>query len=214
MNVSITQQLLVLALNDDGVVPTKEACAAIVASGLFELENDGIADFKGDKARVKAQLPADKDYLLPLYRFIEQREEVSVQTIMDEFVEGDQAGDYMAALALPLREGGYILGEKSEVIFVPTAEAKREFKDVAIQAMDGKAKMTRDEAALITFALGAGLRDELFGRAERKDKLMVELHGRKIELFMAPEAKDTFMSTYEEIQKRFAPYVVKYVAEH
>lgn len=214
MNVSATQQLLVLALNNDGVVPTKEAMAAIVACGLFELENDGVADFKDGKARIKGELPADKEYLLPLYRFIEQREEVSVQTIMDEFVEGDQAGDFLAALALPLRKGGYILGEQSEVVFVPTAEAKREFKDYAVQAMDGKAPMTQDEAALLTFALGAGLRDELFGRAERKDKLMVELHGRKIELFMAPEAKDAFESTFNEIQKRFAPYVVKYVAEH
>lgn len=211
MDMSLTQQYLLCTFDEDGRLEDLDARGTLLAVALYELVEDGFAEIKeDDKVRVIAALPEDKHYLLPLYNFIEGRREVSLDTLGKEFLgHGDEHQIFMAALCQPMREAHLLTGHDGA--WKVNLEARKDLLHKEVEAMKGDVPMTRDEAALMIFLLGAGQADALFGREERRI-LDEELgHGKSGESHASSE---TLRSVKADIDKHFAPIVVAYKASH
>lgn len=217
MNTSLTQRFVVCALDDHGDFKTREAKACTAACALFELAEDGFVKVArdNDKVRCEAQLPVSRRDLLPVYDYIEEHRVVDADKLMDHML-GDHFSSFMASICDPLREQGLLVGDKSETTFVPSADARKKIVDQVVAALDGDAPMKRDDAALLAFVDGAGLANDVFGREERRNikELLKDHKWDSFKFATTPEAKDTFVSAWNDVENVYAPIVRQYVAEH
>lgn len=219
MNVSLTQQYLLCALDDKGAFASKEAAATLPVVAMYELVSDGYLHLSedGTELRPSAEPTKKQADLLACYTYVEERRVVNVQKFIEHFSgKGDGAASFLAAVADPLRDEGLIKAAKNQVVFVPAPTARKQMVDTIEKALDGKAEMTRDVAALLTFVLGAGLLDKLFNREARRNLERVLKDGKwdTFRFATTPEGKDTFLSVHQDIEKRYAPMVRYFVANN
>lgn len=219
MKSSLTQNFVACALTNKGRFATKEAAASAVACALYELVSDGSAKLSANAEKVEAsgKLAESHKDLAPVFTYVDDRRETYANDVIDAFAEGGEQHDaFMAAICDPMREAGVIEAGKSEKTFVPTPDAHKHITDQLVNAMDGNAPMTRDDAALLTFVLGAGLVDDLFGREERRniERLLKDGKWDTDRFDTTPEGKDTFLSVQKDIEDKYAPMVRSYVAKH
>ena len=74
----VTQQYLLCALQENGTLPMigQERMLSLVAGGVLELLLEETLALEGKKLRVAASLPAEKEYLRPVWGFVEKKQPV------------------------------------------------------------------------------------------------------------------------------------------
>ena len=129
MNVSLTQQYLLCALDDKGAFASKEAAATLPVVAMYELVSDGYLHLSedGTELRPSAEPTKKQADLLTCYTYVEERRVVNVQKFIEHFSgKGDGAASFLAAVADPLRDEGLIKAAKNQVVFVPAPTARKQ----------------------------------------------------------------------------------------
>ena len=74
----VTQQYLLCALQENGTLLMigQERMLSLVAGGVLELLLEETLTLEGKKLRVAAPLPAEKEYLRPVWGFVEKKQPV------------------------------------------------------------------------------------------------------------------------------------------
>ena len=83
----VTQQYLLCALQENGTLPIigQERMLSLVAGGVLELLLEETLALEGKKLRVAASLPAEKEYLRPVWGFVEKKQPVRFEKIVQFF---------------------------------------------------------------------------------------------------------------------------------
>ena len=87
-DLSILQKYMVCTVNEKGVFPfasVEERILGLVAAGLLELEMEGCITIRGRKIAAAGRLPAHRTYLEPLYAFIQEKQEVKADVVVDAY---------------------------------------------------------------------------------------------------------------------------------
>ena len=130
---SLTQQYLLCILSKKGKIGTIEVekTASLVAAGILELLMDEAAALDGKKLVVRGELPADKDFLRPVYSYIERKQPVKFETVLENFSITftdknineliDCVGRSLVDAGCATQEKGGLLGGKT--VFIPDERA-------------------------------------------------------------------------------------------
>ena len=87
-DLSIVQKYMVCTVNEKGVFPfasVEERTLGLVAAGLLELEMEGSISIDGRKVSVSGKLPEHRPYLEPLYAFIQEKQKVKIDVVVDAY---------------------------------------------------------------------------------------------------------------------------------
>ena len=87
-DLSIVQKYMVCTVNEKGVFPfasVEERTLGLVAAGLLELEMEGSISVDGRKVSVSGKLPEHRPYLEPLYAFIQEKQKVKIDVVVDAY---------------------------------------------------------------------------------------------------------------------------------
>lgn len=87
-DLSIVQKYMVCTVNEKGVFPfasVEERILGLVAAGLLELEMEGCVAIHGRKVSTAGKLPARRTYLEPLYTFIQEKQGVKIDVVVDAY---------------------------------------------------------------------------------------------------------------------------------
>jgi hypothetical protein len=207
MKLALTQRYAMCAFNQDGVIDRAnlDAQGAFLACALYELESDGFIAIEENTLRPKKELTKEFDYLRPLYSYIKQHQEAKFQTLAKMFLEGEiDYKPFVVALCQPLVAEDAMTYDKDKDEYIPNVEVVRQEVDALAGRIDGDDDVTRDDAALLTFIIGGGLTDKVFGRSER----------RHIDEFFQNERNQALKDVHTHIEDTFAPLVRDFVTGH
>lgn len=87
-DLSIVQKYMVCTVNEKGGFPfasVEERTLGLVAAGLLELEMEGSISIDGRKVSVSGRLPEHRPYLEPLYAFIQEKQKVKIDVVVDAY---------------------------------------------------------------------------------------------------------------------------------
>lgn len=86
-DLSLTQKYLLCVLNNKGKIPTFgiEKVMCVAASSVIELLLDDIVQLENKKLSVKRDLPAEKKYLRPVFDFIEKKQPVKFEKVLEDY---------------------------------------------------------------------------------------------------------------------------------
>lgn len=130
---SLIQQYLLCAVKKNGKLPTlgNEKVLCLSAAGVLELLLADVLAFDGKKLTVLAPLPEQKEYLRPVYAWIEKKQPVKFNAVVEHFsfsLTGaaikeltGTVGDSLVAAGCMQREKGGFLGKEDR--YIPQAEA-------------------------------------------------------------------------------------------
>lgn len=120
----LTQQYLLCALNKSGRLPVfgQEKILCLCVAGVLELLLADVLVLDGKRLTVAAALPAEKNYLRPVYSWIEKKQPVKFTSVAEHFtftftdtnIRGliNAVGDSLADAGCVKKEKGSILGGK------------------------------------------------------------------------------------------------------
>ena len=179
INLSLSQEYLMCALNDKGKIPTfnLERVIAVAASAVAELMMDDIVVSDGKKLSVKKVLPAEKSYLNPVYNFIEKKEHVGFRTVVEHFsftlssknIEElfNSIGESLVKAGCAQKEKSGMLGSKNA--YVPDKKAVDNIiQNIRAEILED-GELTEDIAALAALLDKTGELMRFFSAYEKKD---------------------------------------------
>ncbi len=87
-DLTITQEYMICVVNDKGILSNHRqyAAAALIASGLLEMEMENCIDIENNKIAIKSNLPAKLLCLKPLYEEIEQARAIKIEKIIETYM--------------------------------------------------------------------------------------------------------------------------------
>lgn len=132
-NLSVTQAYLLCTLKEKnrlaGYGMEKGMCLA--AGSMLELLLDGVLAMDGERLTVIAPLPPEKDYLAQVYSFIQERQPVKMERVVENFslqftdrnirALVERVGASLEAAGCARRDQGGLFGGKT--VYVPDAAA-------------------------------------------------------------------------------------------
>ena len=175
----LTQEFLLCILGKNGKIPTldmqKILCTA--ASGVLELLLDGVVELDGKKLSVVKDLPVEKGYLRPVFSFIERKQPVKIEKVIEDFsitftdkniTELTSAiGDSLTEAGCVRKERGGLLGGKT--VYIPGAEAvDGVVQNIRAEFLE-KGELSEDIIALTALLHKSGDLSRYFSDYEKKD---------------------------------------------
>lgn len=87
MKLGLTQKYLLCILGKKGKVSAFgiEKYVGLTAAGVLELLQGGVVRLEGKKLSTQYSLPQGKEYLQPVYQYIEEKQPVSYEKVMEYF---------------------------------------------------------------------------------------------------------------------------------
>ena len=188
-DLGITQEYLLCTLNEKGRIPSLgvEKTVCLVAAGLLELALEGCVSLESrgalfSKVQVCAPLPAGREYLAPLYRFLSAGKPVPLDKLATEYCYTvtdkrwnellGSVGGSLAALGLVQEEKGGLLGGRQCVL--PRREAVALVVDKMRAELMEDGPVTDETVLLVNLLDKSGSLKTYFSkfeRAELKEKL-------------------------------------------
>ena len=158
----------------------------LVAAGLLELQMEGCICIDKKQVAVTAPLPAEKQYLMPLYAFLDKPRPVKMEKVLEAYVYSftdrylkelmASIGKELVAMGLARQAAGGVFGTVS---YVPTTEAIHGVTD-----MVRAGEVTEDIAALVILLERGGCLKPYFSQFEQK-----EMRARLKALLNSPNGK-------------------------
>lgn len=178
-NLSLTQEYLLCVLGDKGKIPTfgVEKILCIAASGVVELLLDDIIELDGKKLSVKMDLPAQKSYLRSVFDFIEKKQPVKFEKVIEYFsitFTDKNINELIGRIGESLAEAGCVKKEKgglfgNKAVYIPNEKAV----DAIIQNIRAEileeGALSEDIVALTALLNKSGDLTKYFSAYEKKD---------------------------------------------
>ena len=86
-DLSIIQEYTICAVNEKGKFPalSTEKAVCFVAAGILELRLEKCISIDGKKLDITGELPANRQYLKPLYNLIAQKAPVKLERVVEAY---------------------------------------------------------------------------------------------------------------------------------
>lgn len=178
IDLSLTQQYAILAVNDKGKFSSMDqnAMVCLVVAGVLELEQAGCIAITDKKATTAVKLPDDCDYLSPLYDYIHDSAPVKIDNVVDAFVmsftgkrfDALEEGVMAALKAQHLTErveSGFF---SNKISFAPSEKATRMVVDNLRAELLADDPVDETTAALAVLLDKSGKIKEHFAKDERR----------------------------------------------
>lgn len=178
-DLSITQEYFICALNEKGRISglSTEKLVCLVAAGLLEMQLENCITINKKEVNVTGELPAGRDYLKPLYDYINQSKAVKIEKIMeaynysftdkrlDELVGA--IGNSLTMLGLvETAQAGLLGGKKS---YIPKKNTINGVIDMVRAELLENGEVTDDVAALVVLLDKSKSINKYFSEFERKE---------------------------------------------
>lgn len=156
---SITKEYYMLAVNENGYMPSmskKAANVGLVAAGITELLLNGIITAEKRRITVANDLPGDLNYLMPLYDYL--REKVrSTNKIMSDYIAStgsrlrqltEGIGEALLEEHKATKDTGGLFGNKA--VYIPEESCREEIVLHIKSVITGESDMSLHDAALVS----------------------------------------------------------------
>lgn len=175
---SLTQKYLLCVLNGKGRIPTfgieKNMC--IAASSVVELLMDGIVELEDNKLTVKRNLPDEKRYLRSVFDFIEKRQPVKFERVVEDYsitFTDKNSNELIGDVGESLVEAGYAQKDKGGLfgrkdLYVPDERAvDRVIQNIRAEILE-EGEISEDIVALSVLLQKSGDLSKYFSAYEKK----------------------------------------------
>ena len=192
-DMTLTQEYFICAVNGKGKISgfSTEKQVCLVAAGLLELQMEGCICIDKKQVAVTAPLPAEKQYLMPLYAFLDKPRPVKMEKVLEAYVYSftdrylkelmASIGKELVAMGLARQAAGGVFGTVS---YVPTTEAIHGVTDMVCAELLEDGEVTEDIAALVILLERGGCLKPYFSQFEQK-----EMRARLKALLNSPNGK-------------------------
>ena len=182
-DLSIIQEYTICAVNKNGKFPafSVEKAVCFVAAGILELRLEKCISIDGKKLDITGELPANRQYLKPLYNVIAQKAPVRLERVIEAYnycLTHKHSDQLMESVGISLMQLGLakegrtgLLGSKKS--FIPTQEA-----------VHSVVEMLREAATLVILLEKGKCLKPYFSQFEQK-----EIKKKLRELIDSPEGK-------------------------
>lgn len=178
-DMSIIQEYMVCSVNAKGKIPSFsiEKAVCLVAAGILELQLEGCISVDANKADIISTLPADRQYLKPLYDFIDQEKPVKINKIVEAYHFSltdkrlhelmESVGASLASLGLAEEKESGLTGNKR--CYVPTTDATRSVVEKMRAELLEEGEITEETAALAVLLEKGRCLKQYFSQFEQKE---------------------------------------------
>lgn len=178
-DLTITQEYLICAVNEKGKISgfSTEKLVCLVASGLLELQMENCVQIDKKKVTVTGTLPESRQYLRPLYDFINQAKPVKLEKVLEAYSYSftdqrlkdlmDSIGRSLEGMGMMEISKGGLFGNKN--CYIPTKEAIHYVIDMVRAEMLEEGEVTEDIAALVILLDASKTLRTYFSEFERKE---------------------------------------------
>ena len=163
-DMTLTQQYFTCAVNGKGKIPglSTERQVCLLAAGLLELQMEGCISIDKKQICIAAPLPAAKQYLAPLYAFLDKPRPVKMEKLLEAYTYSftdryfkelmASVGKQLATMGLARQTAGGVFGTVS---YVPAKEAIHGVTDMMRAELLEEGEVTEEIAALTCWSAAA-----------------------------------------------------------
>ena len=192
-DMTLTQQYFTCAVNGKGKIPglSTERQVCLLAAGLLELQMEGCISIDKKQICIAAPLPAAKQYLAPLYAFLDKPRPVKMEKLLEAYTYSftdryfkklmASVGKQLAAMGLARQTAGGVFGTVS---YVPAKESIHGVTDMMRAELLEEGEVTEEIAALTVLLECGGCLKPYFSQLEQK-----EMRARLKEMLNSPNGK-------------------------
>lgn len=177
-DLSVAQKYLLCVLNNKGKIPTFsiEKVMCVAASSVIELLLDGIVELDDKKLSVKMDLPAEKRYLRPVFDFIERKQPVKFEKVLEDYsitFTDRNSNALIGYIGQSLEESGYVRQEKGGLfggkdVYIPDGKAvDRIIQNIRAELLE-EGEVSEDIVALAVLLNKSGDLTKYFSTYEKK----------------------------------------------
>ena len=193
-DLSIIQEYTICAVNEKGKFPalSTEKAVCFVAAGILELRLEKCISIGGKKLDITGELPANRQYLKPLYNVIAQKAPVRLERVIEAYnycLTHKHSDQLMESVGISLMQLGLakegrtgLLGSKKS--FIPTQEAVRSVVEMLRAELLEDGEITEEAATLVILLEKGKCLKPYFSQFEQK-----EIKKKLRELIDSPEGK-------------------------
>lgn len=193
-DLSIIQEYTICAVNEKGKFPalSTEKAVCFVAAGILELRLEKCISIDGKKLDITGELPANRQYLKPLYNVIAQKAPVRLERVIEAYnycLTHKHSDQLMESVGISLMQLGLakegrtgLLGSKKS--FIPTQEAVRSVVEMLRAELLEDGEITEEAATLVILLEKGKCLKPYFSQFEQK-----EIKKKLRELIDSPEGK-------------------------
>ena len=188
-DLTLTQEYFICAVNDKGKLSSfnVDRLVCLLASGMLELLLSGCISIDGGKKRilsgsgksvsVTGPLPEEKEFLRPLYDYLNQGKPVKMEKLLEDYhysFSGKRMNSLIDSIGESLAEEGLAQAADAGLFegvrrFLPTKDAINRVVDLARSELLEDEEVTEDIAALVILLEKSGVIREYFSRYEQKE---------------------------------------------
>ncbi|MCI9456758.1 MAG: GPP34 family phosphoprotein [Oscillospiraceae bacterium] len=193
-DLSIIQEYTICAVNEKGKFPalSTEKAVCFVTAGILELRLEKCISIDGKKLDITGELPANRQYLKPLYNVIAQKAPVRLERVIEAYnycLTHKHSDQLMESVGISLMQLGLakegrtgLLGSKKS--FIPTQEAVRSVVEMLRAELLEDGEITEEAATLVILLEKGKCLKPYFSQFEQK-----EIKKKLRELIDSPEGK-------------------------
>ena len=188
-DLTLTQEYFICAVNDKGKLSSfnVDRLVCLLASGMLELQLSGCISIDGGKKRilsgsgksvsVTGPLPEEKEFLRPLYDYLNQGKPVKMEKLLEDYhysFSGKRMNSLIDSIGESLAEEGLAQAADAGLFegvrrFLPTKDAINRVVDLVRSELLEEGEVTEDIAALVILLEKSGVIREYFSRYEQKE---------------------------------------------
>lgn len=176
---SIIQEYMICSVNEKGKISgfSTEKMVCLVAAGILELRLEECISIDSKRVDVIRPLPADRQYLKPLYDFIDEKKPVKINKIVEAYNMAftdkrfralmESVGSSLAGLGLAEERKSGLTGNKNS--YIPTAEAIRSVVEMMRAELLEDGEVTEETAVLVILLEKGKCLKPYFSKFEQKE---------------------------------------------
>ncbi len=180
-DLSIIQEYTICAVNEKGKFPalSTEKAVCFVAAGILELRLEKCISIDGKKLDITGELPANRQYLKPLYNLIAQKAPVKLERVVEAYnfcltnkhsaQLMESVGESLIQLGLASEGHAGLLGLGSKKGYAPTQEAVRSVVEMLRAELLEDGEITEEAATLVILLEKAKCLKPYFSQYEQKE---------------------------------------------
>lgn len=179
---TLTQEYMICAVDNKGKISSfnVERLVCLLASGLLELQLEGCILLDQKTVTVAGALPEQKQYLKPLYDFLNQssqRKPVKIEQVLEAYTYSvtdknitalfDSVGMSLKNIGLAEVSKAGLLGKRNT--YIPCKEAVHYVIDMIRSELLENVEVTEDIASLVILLDKSGLLKTYFSKYEQRE---------------------------------------------
>lgn len=179
-DLSIIQEYTICAVNEKGKIPalSVEKAVCFVAAGILELRLEKCISIDGKKLDITGELPANRQYLKPLYDLIAQKRPVKLEKVIEAYsfsLTGRHSSQLMESVGGSLVQAGLAEEGRAGLLpgnkktYIPAQDAVRSVVEMLRVELLEEGEITEETATLVILLEKAKCLKPYFSQYEQKD---------------------------------------------